>query len=158
MRGRDSWAGVTSWVCPWRPFSRKYLCFPRARLLQGNTQGPGHFNGVLVITELAAVLFPASLLQAMWLSKHLKSVFLSLENLMTKEYSSLAERARKHYQKMKVGVPPPPPPAPRRARMRYRQGLTEKREFLNKPHALVERVTGRGRGRPYRWRCSWCFG
>nr|KAF6482993.1 adenylate kinase 8 [Rousettus aegyptiacus] len=42
---------------------------------------------------------------AMWLSKHLKSVFLSLENLMTKEYSSLAERARKHYQKMK-SLPP----------------------------------------------------
>lgn len=48
----------------------------------------------------------------MWLSKHLKSVFLSLENLMTKEYSSLAERARKHYQKTKVGVPHPLPPPP----------------------------------------------
>ncbi|XP_015449803.1 adenylate kinase 8 isoform X2 [Pteropus alecto] len=38
---------------------------------------------------------------AMWLCKHLKSVLLCLENLMTKKYSSLAERARKHYQKMK---------------------------------------------------------
>nr|XP_019584472.1 PREDICTED: adenylate kinase 8 isoform X2 [Rhinolophus sinicus] len=38
---------------------------------------------------------------AMWLCKHLKSNLLTMENLIAKNFSSLAADARRHYQKMK---------------------------------------------------------
>ncbi|XP_073761665.1 adenylate kinase 8 isoform X2 [Callorhinus ursinus] len=38
---------------------------------------------------------------AMWLCKHLSSNLVTVENLIAREFSSLAEVARKHYQKMK---------------------------------------------------------
>ncbi|XP_060155902.1 adenylate kinase 8 isoform X2 [Globicephala melas] len=39
---------------------------------------------------------------AMWLGKHLNSNLLSVENLIAKEYSSLAASARRHYQKFQT--------------------------------------------------------
>lgn len=41
--------------------------------------------------------------QAMWLCKHLNSNLLTAENLRAKEYSSLAEDARRHVQAGQVG-------------------------------------------------------
>lgn len=40
----------------------------------------------------------------MWLCKHLNSNLLTMENLIAKEFSSLAAGARGHYQKTKVGL------------------------------------------------------
>lgn len=40
----------------------------------------------------------------MWLCKHLNSNLLTVENLIAKEFSSLAAAARKHYQINKVGL------------------------------------------------------
>nr|XP_030694317.1 adenylate kinase 8 isoform X3 [Globicephala melas] len=42
------------------------------------------------------------MITAMWLGKHLNSNLLSVENLIAKEYSSLAASARRHYQKFQT--------------------------------------------------------
>nr|KAF6482992.1 adenylate kinase 8 [Rousettus aegyptiacus] len=82
---------------------------------------------------------------AMWLSKHLKSVFLSLENLMTKEYSSLAERARKHYQKMKGWILDGIPETREQVLMIQALGITPRHVIvLSAPDTvLIERNLGK---------------
>lgn len=42
----------------------------------------------------------------MWLCKHLKSNLLTMENLIAKDFSSLAADSGRCYQKMKVGLAP----------------------------------------------------
>lgn len=53
-----------------------------------------------------------SFLQAMWLCKHLNSNLITKENLLNKEFSQMAEEAKKHYEIYKVSLAPEPGPGP----------------------------------------------
>ncbi|XP_039718888.1 adenylate kinase 8 isoform X3 [Pteropus medius] len=82
---------------------------------------------------------------AMWLCKHLKSVLLCLENLMTKKYSSLAERARKRYQKMKGWILDGIPETREQVLMIQALGITPRHVIvLSAPDTvLIERNLGK---------------
>lgn len=50
---------------------------------------------------------PLSCPQAMWLAKHLKTNLLTVESLLAMGHSELAQEARRHYARKRVGLPPP---------------------------------------------------
>lgn len=43
----------------------------------------------------------------MWLAKHLKTNLLTVESLLAMGHSELAQEARRHYARKRVGLPPP---------------------------------------------------